>query len=75
MKLHSLYVAFYIFFINVISFHVVLKLCELLAFLYHKPLKHEHRRENNKTWQVLSKACNPVVHVETCIILPALRRD
>jgi len=36
-------------------------LCELLACLYHKPLKHQHRRENNKYWQELHTAFNPAV--------------
>ena len=71
MKIYSLYVSFYLFFKNVISFHVMSKLCELLAFLYHKPLKHQHRRGNNNSWQVLYIAFNPYM----CIILPATRRD
>ena len=59
MKTYSLYVSFYLFFKNVISFCVVLILHELLAFLYPKPPKHHYREHNYKSWHWLSVAFNP----------------
>ena len=61
MKTYSLYVSFYLFFKNVISFCVVLILHDLLAFLYPKPPKHHYREHNYKSWHGLSAAFNPDV--------------
>ena len=52
---------------NVISFCVVPILCELLAFLYPKPPKHNYRGDNYKSWQWIVTPFNPPVVMLTSL--------